>query len=206
MIIVVIGKGHVGRSIGEGWKNSGHQVSYGVRAPVARDEFEIVRAIAGADIVAIATPWDAVPDVCRAIGADFNKIIIDCTNPVIMGAAGPVDKLGHILSSGEQVQNWCPKAVVFKTLNQTGFETLANAKLFAQKPMMLVTGDDVTKKPIVMQLVMDLGLDAVDAGPLSNSGRLEDFARLWMDLAFKRGLGRNFAFTLTKRLTEENTK
>jgi 8-hydroxy-5-deazaflavin:NADPH oxidoreductase len=137
--------------------------------------------------------------VCSTIGPQTGKIIIDCSNPVVMGAGAPTDKTGHVLSGAEQVQQWRPEARVFKSFNQTGFENLTNPKAFAAKPVMLVTGDDVAGKASVMTLVIDLGLDAVDAGPLANTDKLEHLARLWIDLAFRRGLGRGFAFTISKR-------
>ncbi len=63
---------------------------------------------------------------------------------------------------------------------------------------MFVAGDEAAGKRTVLSLVGDLGLDAIDAGPLANA-LLESFAKLWIDLAFKRGLGRGFAFSITKR-------
>jgi 8-hydroxy-5-deazaflavin:NADPH oxidoreductase len=197
--IAVIGTGRIGTAIGESWKAVGHTVVYGSREPQGPEQRTPKAAADQADVIAIATPWDAVADVCRAIGPQTGKIIIDCSNPVVMGGGAPADKTGHVLSGAEQVQQWRPEARVFKSLNQTGFENLANPKAFAAKPLMLVTGDDAAGKASVMTLVTDLGLDAIDAGPLANTDKLEHLAMLWIDLAFKRGLGRGFAFTLSKR-------
>jgi 8-hydroxy-5-deazaflavin:NADPH oxidoreductase len=199
MKIAVIGTGRIGTAIGEGWKAAGHTVVYGSRKPQGSEQRDPKAAADQADVVAIATPWDAAAEVCKAIGPQKGKIIIDCSNPVIMGAGAPTDKTGHVLSGAEQVQQWRPEARVFKSLNQTGFENLTNTKAFAAKPLMLVTGDDAAGKASVMTLVADLGLDAVDAGPLANTDKLEHLAMLWIDLAFKRGLGRGFVFTISKR-------
>jgi 8-hydroxy-5-deazaflavin:NADPH oxidoreductase len=199
MKIAVIGTGRIGTAIGEGWKAAGHMVVYGSREPQGLEQAGIRAAADQADVIAIATPWDAVAEVCKAMGPQKGKMIIDCSNPVIMGAAAPTDKTGHVLSGAEQVQQWRPEAHVFKSLNQTGFENLINPKAFTSKPLMLVTGDDAAGKAVVLALVADLGLDAIDAGPLANTGKLEELARLWIDLAFRRGLGRGFAFTITKR-------
>jgi 8-hydroxy-5-deazaflavin:NADPH oxidoreductase len=194
MIIAVIGKGRVGTALGEGWRNAGHSAVYGSRNAPTDGTISIADAANAAEMIVIATPWDAVQDVCAAIGPQPGKIVIDCTNPVLMGQGAPKDATGHELSGGEQVQGWRPEAAVFKTLNQTGFETLAHAHALSSRPVMLVAGNDAALKPIVMQRVSELGLDAVDAGPLSNAGRLEDFAKLWMELAFQQGQGRGFAF------------
>jgi 8-hydroxy-5-deazaflavin:NADPH oxidoreductase len=194
MIIAMIGKGRVGTALGEGWTKAGHSVIYGARSALSDNTRSIADAARAAEMIVIATPWDAAKDVCAAVGPQPGKIIIDCTNPVIVGQGAPNDAAGHVLSGGEQVQGWRPEAAVFKTLNQTGFETLARANALTARPVMLVAGNDVALKLIVMRCVSDLGLDAVDAGPLSNAGKLEDFAKLWMELAFKQGLGRGFAF------------
>jgi 8-hydroxy-5-deazaflavin:NADPH oxidoreductase len=194
MIIAVIGKGRVGTALGEGWTKAGHRVIYGSRNAPNDGTVSIAEAATAAEMIVIATPWQAAQEVCATIGPQPGKIIIDCTNPVLMGGGAPKDATGHVLSGGEQVQGWRPEAAVFKTLNQTGFETLAHAHALSARPVMLVAGNDAALKPIVMQRVSELGLDAVDAGPLNNAGKLEDFAKLWVELAFKQGQGRGFAF------------
>ena len=199
MKIAVIGTGRIGKAIGEGWKAAGHRVVYGSREPQGPEEKGIKAAADQAEVIAIATPWDAMVEVCKILGPQKGKIIIDCSNPVMMGGGAPTDMTGHVLSGAEQVQQWRPEARVFKSINQTGFENLINPKAFTSKPVMLVTGDDAMGKAAVMELVADLGLDAVDAGPLANTDKLEQLAKLWIELAFRRGLGRSFAFTISKR-------
>jgi predicted dinucleotide-binding enzyme len=60
-------------------------------------------------------------------------------------------------------------------------------------------GDDAGAKGNVKQLADELGFEAVDAGPLTQARLLEPFALLWISLAFKAGLGREFAFKLLRR-------
>ena len=57
--------------------------------------------------------------------------------------------------------------VSFKTLNQVGFEVMADAFFAAGKPVMFVAGDDATGKDIVLELVTALGFEAIDAGELA---------------------------------------
>ena len=56
---------------------------------------------------------------------------------------------------------------------------------------MLIAGDDDRKKPIVAQLVTNLGFKHGDAGPMINARLLEAHAMLWVDLAMKRGFPSN---------------
>ncbi len=43
-----------------------------------------------------------------------------------------------------------------------------------------------------MTLATELGFEAVDAGDLSVARYLEPFAMLWITLAYRAGLGRDF--------------
>ena len=70
---------------------------------------------------------------------------------------------------------------------------------FPVKPVMFVCGNDEVRKPEAMALVSALKFEAFDAGPLRNARLLEPYAMLWIDLAFNRGLGREFGFALIRR-------
>ena len=50
----------------------------------------------------------------------------------------------------------------------------------------------------VAKLGEDLGFEMVDAGDPSIARRLEPVAMLWIHLAFRRGLGRDFAYKLLR--------
>ena len=67
------------------------------------------------------------------------------------------------------------------------------------KSVMFVAGDDTANKPRVIELVAALGFEVVDAGPLRNARLLEAHAMLWIELAIKRGLGRDWAFAIVRR-------
>jgi predicted dinucleotide-binding enzyme len=207
MRIAIIGAGNVGVAVGKGWSAAGHGVVYGVRQPgdakhaaLGKDNVTTtVQAAAGAEVVVISTPWNATIETVRSLGNLSGKILLDCTNPLAMGADGLGLAFGHTTSAGEQVAEAAPGAAVFKTLNQTGADNMAAAKSFSPAPAMFVAGDDAARKPVVIGLLRDLGFEGVDAGPLRNSRLLEALAMLWIDQAMKRGAGRNFAFALVRR-------
>ena len=194
MKIAIIGKGVVGQAIGGGWSAAAHNVVYGVRTASMADEAETARAAAEADVVVIATPWNAVADIVATTGGLAGKTVIDCTNPLAMIDGRLQLAIGHTTSGGEKLAAVAPDAFVFKTLNQSGAENLGSAKRFVTPPVMFVAGDDVIRKAVVLRLVRDLGFEAADAGPLVNSRLLEAFAMLWIDQALVRGAGRQFAF------------
>jgi predicted dinucleotide-binding enzyme len=208
MRIAVLGAGNVGRAVGEGWTRAGHTVVYGVPTPgdakhadLGRDRvWTVAEAAEAADVVVIATPWPATRAALQAAGDLGGRIVVDCTNPLAHTPdAGLHLATGFTTSGGEMVAGWAPGAFVFKTLNQTGAEIMADARAFVPPPVMFVAGDDEGRKATVLGLVGDLGFEAVDGGPLANARLLEPFAMVWIDQALKRGLGRDFAFALARQ-------
>jgi predicted dinucleotide-binding enzyme len=204
--IAVIGAGRVGQALGEHWRALGHKVRYGVPDPTNEKYSGFDKATVAlpsevappAEVIVLATPWQATEVACRSLGAVAGKIVIDCTNPVAQGPDGPKHALDLATSAAEHVRDWCGGARVFKTLHQTGFETMADPAQHAVKPVMFVAGDDPDGKKIVIGLVEALGFEAADAGPLSNARLLEAYAVLWIDQVFKRGQPRSLAFALSR--------
>jgi predicted dinucleotide-binding enzyme len=208
MQIAIIGAGNVGNALGGGWIRAGHAVTYGVRNPQAppsggpagaRYASQALAAQRG-EAVVLAVPWPAVTDALAACGDLHGKIVIDCTNPLRMGANGLELEIGHTISGGERVAALAPGASVFKTLNQTGSANMQHAVNFAPLPAaMYVAGDDAARKPTVLALVADLGFEAIDAGPLPVARLLEPMAMLWIHMTLNRGAPPARAFALTHR-------
>jgi predicted dinucleotide-binding enzyme len=213
MKLAIIGAGNVGGTLGLAWAQKvGHDIFFGVRDPKADKTQTLLRAIGGkaragtaaeaaafADTIVLATPWPSTEAAIRSMGTLKGKVILDSTNPLTRGPDGIGLEIGHAISGGEKVQGWATGASVFKTLNTTGFGNMANPVFNDVKSVMFVVGDDVAKKPQVIELVGQLGFEMVDAGPLRNARLLEAHAMLWIDLALARGQGRNFAFAIVRR-------
>jgi 8-hydroxy-5-deazaflavin:NADPH oxidoreductase len=204
MKIAIIGAGNVGKALAGRIARAGHNIVFGVLDPAKSADLpfpaQVTReAAAGAELIALSTPWPATEGACRDIGPVDGKIVIDCTNPLTMGPSGLGLAVGHTISGGEMVAGWCQGASVFKAFNTTGFNVTAAPERMAEKPVMFVAGDDDVKKPTVLKLVADTGFEAIDAGPLRNARLLEPYALLWIDQSFKQGgLGRDFAFAITR--------
>jgi len=204
MRIAIIGAGNVGKSLGRKWEAAGNEVRYGVRNPADPKHAGLAvatnqEAAGRAEVVVIATPWSATEAAIRAAGDLDGKIVLDSTNPLAMGPDGYSLAVGHATSGGEMVAGWARGAAVYKTLNQTGFNNMADPSGYPMTPVMFFAGDDRQHRATVAALLRDLGFDPIDAGPLSNARLLEPYAMLWIDLAMKRGQGRNAAFAYMHR-------
>jgi 8-hydroxy-5-deazaflavin:NADPH oxidoreductase len=206
MKIAIIGAGHVGGALGGGFARAGHEVTYGVRDPAdpkhagvagERTRLAPIRdAVAAADAVVLATPWNAVRGALEAAGDLAGKPLLDATNPI-----GPGLTLvhGHTDSGAEHVARWANNAQVVKVFNTTGYENMANPAYGSARAVMFYAGDDAHACEVAATLARDAGFDAVHAGKLDAARVLEPLAILWIKLAMVQGQGRNIAFGLLRR-------
>lgn len=205
MRIAIIGTGAVGAAIARGLKGKGHAVTFGTREPEADKMRALAEAtdataatpavaVAGAELVILALPWEAAEAVVKALPGLAGKVVIDCMNPLGRTAAGLGIVLGHSTSGGEEVARWLPQSHVVKTLNQVGAEVMADARALPHAPVMFMAGNDAGAKALAGQLLTDLGFEALDAGDITKARLLEPFAMVWINQALLRGKGRRWGF------------
>lgn len=210
MKIAIIGAGNVGGTLGKAWAKKGHEVFYGVQQPgddktnaLLRETGPTARAglpaeaAAKAEVVVFATPWKATEAAVRSAGNLSGKVLIDCTNPLKLDLSGL--EVGHTTSGAEIVAGWAVGARVVKAFNTTGFNIMADPVVGGVRTVMFVCGDDEAAKTAALNLATDLGFEAVDVGGLTQARLLEPWAMLWIHLAYKGGVGRDFGFALVRR-------
>ncbi len=209
MNIAIIGAGSVGATLGRRWHENGHSILYGVREPAA-DKYEGLSnhasvlsnhdAASGSDIVVLATPWQATEAAISEMGSAIDgKILIDCTNPLEADLSGLIHSGDD--SGGEQVARWAPSARVVKALNTTGSNNMADPVIDGIRTVMFVAGDDADARATVKGLTDELGFDSIEVGELASSRMLEQLAMLWISMAFRFGMGREFGLALLRRET-----
>ena len=135
MNITIIGSGHVGRALGDGWRKAGHSITFAAREPAGTKAAELKKAgftvVATADaarsgdVIVVATPWDAVPATFHALGPLAGMIVVDATNPL---TAKLELALGFSDSAGETVARLASGARVVKAFNTTGANNMADSK------------------------------------------------------------------------------
>ena len=207
MKIGIIGAGNMGGTLGRLWAECGHEIMFGVRDPGSQELRAVLDVMVGrarvgsiadaaafGNVVLLATPWSGAEEAVRAAGNLKDKVLIDCTNPIVNRKAVQVNGL----SAAEQIARWANGAHVVKAFNTIGWNGVAQPIFDGQLASMFICGDEEGKS-VAAQLAGELKFEVVDAGELSSAGMLEQLAALWLHLPFARGMGRDIAFALLRR-------
>ena len=204
-IIAMIGTGEVGSALGPEFAAQGHEIVYGSRNPDRDSVRELVArtggsasatnqadAVAGADIVVLAVPWYAVEEVVANIGDLSGKIVIDPTNPRMVGDDGLRD-FAVDPSNAEWIQRWAPQSRVVKAFNTMGWETMVDPDSTGGPVTVPIVGDDPEAKAVVSGLIEGMGLEPVDLGPVRYAHVVEGMYIVWGNA---RALGNPFHYHL----------
>lgn len=207
MRIAIIGAGSVGRALAQRLAAAKHSIAFGVRDPLATKHHDAKafgefmkndKAVAGAEVVILALPWAETEAALKALGGALDgKVVADATNPIRADFTGL--EFGHDDSAAERIQRLLPKARVVKAFNTTGAANQTDPAYPHGPLTMLLAGDDAAAVETVRGLAVDAGFAPLATGPLKLARQLEQLAWLWIHLAYKAGLGPDFAFRLEKR-------
>jgi predicted dinucleotide-binding enzyme len=212
MKLAIFGAGSVGGALGARLAAAGYEIHYGDTNPQSEKTRKLLSEIGAnaragtvaeaardAEVIILATPWEAVETALHAAGDLTGKIIVDCTNPLRMGASGLELTLGYDTSGAEQIAALAPGAHVVKAFNQTGYANMAQPAYGDRRAVMFVCGDDAVSRAKVRKLSEAVGFETIDAGVLRVARLLEPLAMLWIHLAFNTELKRDFAFATLRR-------
>lgn len=207
MRIAILGAGSVGRALGQRFSAAKHSVVFGVRDPLATKHHDAkaygefmknAAAVADAEVVVLALPWAETEAALKALGGALDgKVVADATNPIRADFTGL--EFGQDDSAGERVQRLLPNAQVVKAFNTTGAANLTDPEYPQGRVTLLLAGDDAAAVEKLRGLASDAGFEPLAVGPLKLARQLEQLAWLWIHLAYKAGLGPDFAFKLEKR-------
>ena len=186
MRIGVIGSGHIGSTIGTLWVKAGHKVMFSSRHPEELKDLiaslgadaqagTVAQAIAFGDVIFIAVPYKALPQIGQDFGAALrSKIVIDACNAVASrdGAAitDEVNKNGIGVTSQKYLAG-TRLVRAFNTLNYMVFARDAH-----RAPPLLaipIAGDDAKALQVAASLIRDAGFDPVVVGNLSAASRFQ---------------------------------
>lgn len=212
MNIAIIGTGNLGSVLGRRLVAAGHDVCFASRdpaGPTARRVLAespsrcrvtgVLAAVSDAEVVIYAAPYDQASAILSSVDDFRQAVLVDCTNP--LNATFDGLQLGHTDSAGERMALLAPTARVVKAFNTSSVATLADPVYGDHRATQFYCGDDAEAKRIVADLIRQLDMEPVDAGPLRNARYLEATAMLYIHLAVREGWGGNCALKMLKRPT-----
>jgi hypothetical protein len=183
--IGIIGSGHIGGTIGGLWVKAGHPVMFSSRHP---DELKdmvaalgalaqagpVDKAIAFGNVVFIAVPYGALPQIGRDYAAALKgKVVLDACNAVAArdgAVAEEVERDGIGVTS----QKYLAGTRLVRSFNTMSYMTFAKeANRPDPKLAIPIAGDDAEAVRIASGLVRDAGFDPVVVGKLADARRFQ---------------------------------
>lgn len=177
--IGVIGSGRVGGTLGELWLKAGHEVMFSslnldydkslaarlggkARAGTSKE------AAAFGDVILVAVPYAAMPEVGRDLGALIKgKVVIDASNP-IPGRDGEMATRAREKGAGLASAEFLPGTRIVRAFNAIGAARLPEfAQRQGERTAMPIAGDDANAIAVASRLVREVGLEPVLIGPLA---------------------------------------
>lgn len=176
--IGIIGSGRIGGTLGGVWVKAGHEVMFSSRniehdrmlaaklGPNARAGTPREAAAFG-DVVLIAVPYRALPDVGREV-ADLikGKVVIDPNNP-IPSRDGEIATWAREKGAGLASAELLPGARLVRAFNAIGYARMGAAHEQPGRFGMPVASDDAKAVEIVSRLIRDIGYEPVLIGGLA---------------------------------------
>jgi predicted dinucleotide-binding enzyme len=181
MRIGIIGSGNMGGAVGLQWARAGHEVLFSSRNPT--DLNELVgsagpRAQSGypsdaasfGDVVFIAVPYGALPEVGRENGSLMRgKVVIDCGNPRA-DRDGPMADDAIAKGTGVASAEHLPGVRLVRAFNALSFQQVEqDAHRAGEKIGIPIAADDAQAIQITSDLVVDAGFDPVVVGGLARA-------------------------------------
>jgi predicted dinucleotide-binding enzyme len=196
--IAIIGTGDMGDSLGPRFVELGYKVIYGSREPDGSKAQGVLAATGGnssvttqrnaaqgGDIVILAVPWPAMEVVAQNLGSLDGKIVIDISFPHEQGEDGYYVPMLET-SSPEMIQQWNPGARVMKAFALQASYVIDDPGVVGGPVTIPIAADDREAKEQVAKIIIEMGLDPIDAGPLRYSRELEAMQRLYGVPFFQR--------------------
>jgi hypothetical protein len=190
MKIAVIGKGSVGGALGSRWRAAGHEVVFGTRngsgeGPGGAQVRGIGDAVKDADVVVLAVPGKAVPDVVNEHGAALaGKVVVDAVN-----------RMGEpLLNSHALITAAAPSARYVRAFNSLGWESFADP---LPGTTLFFTADPAAKST-AEELIGATGLEPAYVGDASATATVDALAPLWFALVGQNGGNRRLALRLLR--------
>jgi 8-hydroxy-5-deazaflavin:NADPH oxidoreductase len=183
--IGIIGSGHIGGTIGGLWVKAGHPVLFSSRHPEELKDLvaglganaqagTVDQAIAFGDVIFIAVPYGALPQIGQTYGAALKgKIVLDACNAVAARDGAIADEVERD-GIGVTSQKYLPGTRLVRAFNTMGYMIFAREANRADPKLAVpIAGDDPEAVKVAAGLVRDAGFDPVVVGKLADASRFQ---------------------------------
>ena len=127
-------------------------------------------AIAFADVVLLAVPFGAMPQIAKEYGRELatKRLVLDATNPIVP-RDGEVAAQAREKGAGVAAAELLPGAPLVRAFNAIGFARLPEEgkRPESERFGMPMAGDDAKAIALASILVREVGLEPVLIGPLT---------------------------------------
>ena len=128
------------------------------------------------DVVILAVPFDAIPEIVANTGDWAGRIVVDASNAIDFPAFKPRD-LGDRFST-EIVSDLVPGARVVKAFNTLPAAILASdPNSGSGHRVLFLSGNHPDANKQLTDLIASLGFAPIDLGPLKIAGPVQQFGR-----------------------------
>ena len=186
MQIGIIGAGMIGSTVGRLWAQAGHDVRFATRhqeqlqqlvADIGRraSAGTVDQAVEFGDVLLVAVPLRAWPDLARQVGSRLpRKIVIDTSNPYAARDGSLATDVVRAGGTGAYLHTLLPDVRVVRAFNTINFRTLqSEAHRDGERVGIPIAGDDRAALDVVASLIRDAGFEAVTVGPLLDAVKFD---------------------------------
>jgi hypothetical protein len=184
MKIGIIGAGHIGGTLVRRLRRLGHEVSVAnsrgpetlaaLAAETGAQAVTVAQAPGDAELLVVTIPERAVPDLPRDLFAQAatGLVVVDTGN-YYPQRDGRIEEIEAGLPESRWVERQLRHPVVkaFNTIHAANLMNLGRPPGSPDRLALPIAGDDESARAVVLDLVDQLGFDAVDAGGLDESWR-----------------------------------
>jgi 8-hydroxy-5-deazaflavin:NADPH oxidoreductase len=216
MSVGIIGAGRVGGTLARHFTRLGHQVSMAnsrgpeslaaLAAQAGATPASVIDAANAADLVILAIPTKAVPDLPLGLLAKVggSVVVVDTGNYHPELRDGPIDAIDRGMPDSQWVAEQVGRPVIkaFNNIFATSLGSKGAPRGTAGRIALSVAGDSPEAKAQVLRLVDDLGFDPVDGGGLHDSWRQQPGTPAYCQDLDAAQLRRALAEPMRSRITE----
>jgi len=183
--IGVIGSGRIGGTIGGLWVKAGHPVFFSSRHPDELKELvarlgplaqagTVAEAIKFGDVIFVAVPYAALPEIGRDYGAVLKgAIVLDACNAV-QSRDGDIAQEAERDGVAVTSQKYLAGTRLVRAFNTLGYSIFAKEANRPEPRMAVpIAGDDAEAVKVAQGLVRDAGFEPVVVGKLVDAARFQ---------------------------------